>query len=97
MTVFQHVLWMLINIRLLGRPPKLPASRESLIHYAAVLEIQYSRICVDQGTTRRRETVTVAVGIIGLLGLTQAAEPLPPQLLSLLDRHERARSSNPFL
>ena|ERR1035437_567718 len=97
MTVFQQVLWMLINIRLLGRLPKLPASRESLIHYAAALETQYSRICLDLGTARRREVATIAGGIIALLGLTQAAEPLPPKLLSLLDRHERIRSASPVL
>ena len=96
MTVFQQVLWMLINIRLLGRPPKLPTSRESLIHYAAVLEIQYSRICAHLGTARRREAVTIAGKITALLGLTQAAEPLPPRLLGLLERHERARSPNPI-
>lgn len=79
MTVFQQVLWMLINIRLLGRPPKQPTSRESLIHYAAVLEIQYSRICVHLGNERRREAATIAGRIIALLGLTQAAEPLPPK------------------
>ena len=62
--------------------------RESLIHYAAVLEIQYSRICVQLGTARRREVVTMAGGIVALLGLTQAAEPLPPSLLGLLARHD---------
>jgi hypothetical protein len=71
--------------------------RESLINYAAVLEIQYSRICVQLGTARRREAVTIAGKIIALLGLTQAAEPLPPKLLSLLDRHERIRSARPVL
>ena len=95
MTVFEQILWFLIQIRLLGRPPKLPIPRESLIHYAAVLEIQYSRICVQLGTARRREVVAIAGGIIALLGLTQAAEPLPPKLLSLLDRNQRARPARP--
>ena len=44
MTVYQQVLWMLVNIRLLGRQPRLPLSGESLTHYAAALEIQYSRV-----------------------------------------------------
>jgi len=95
LTVFEQILWFLIQIRLLGRPPKLPIPRESLIHYAAVLEIQYSRICVQLGTARRREVVAIAGGIIALLGLTQAAEPLPPKLLSLLDRNQRARPARP--
>jgi hypothetical protein len=88
LTVFQQILWMFVNIRLLGREPRSPRNRESLIHYAAVLEIQYSRICVDLGTARHREVATIAGRIIALLGLTQAAEPLPPRILSLFDRHE---------
>ena len=93
MTVFQQVLWMFVNIRLLGREPRLPQDQESLIHYAAALEIQYSRICRHLGTVRRREAAEIAWGIIGLLGLAQAAEPLPPRLLGLIERHDRARSS----
>lgn len=94
MTTFQQVLSMIVNIRLLGRQPRLPSSGESLIHYAAALEIQYSRICTHLGTARRREVATIASGIIALLGLTQAAEPLPPKLLGLLARHDRVRSSH---
>ena len=94
MTVFQQVLWMFVNIRLLSREPRLPLNQESLIHYAAALEIQYSRIWVQLGTARRREVATIAGGIVALLGLTQAAEPLPPKLLGLLARHDRVRSSH---
>ena len=90
MTVTQQILWMLLNIRLLGKKPRLPRSQESLIHYAAALEIQYCRICTSLGRVRRREATDIAWGIIGLLGLTQAAEPLPPRLLGLLDRHDHA-------
>ena len=90
MTVFQQVLWMFVNIRLLGREPRLPRNQESLIHYAAVLEVQYSRICAHLGATRRRQAVAIARRIIGLLGLTEAAEPLPPLLLVLRERHEGA-------
>ena len=94
MTVFQQVLWMLVNIRLLGKQPRLPLSGESLIQYAAALETQYSRICTHLGTARRCESTTIARRIVGLLGLTQAAEPLPPRLLGLLARHDRVRSSH---
>jgi hypothetical protein len=94
MNLFQQILWMILKIRLLGRPPRLPQSRESLIHYAAALELQYSRICEHLGTLRRREVVDIAGRIVGLLGLTQAAEPLPPRLLGLLARHDRTRSSH---
>jgi hypothetical protein len=67
MTVFERVLWMLVNIRLLGQQPRFPLPGESLIHYAAA----------------------IASRIVGLLGLTEAAEPLAPRLLVLLEHHRR--------
>jgi hypothetical protein len=93
MTVYQQVLWMLINIRLLGRQPRLPLCRESLIHYAAALEIQYSRVCTHLCPGRSCEAAAIAWRIVGLLGLTEAAEPLPPRLLVLLARHRRKRAA----
>jgi hypothetical protein len=89
MTVFQQVLWMFVNIRMLGKQPRLPLPRESLIQYAVALELQYSRICMKVGTTRRREAAAIAWQIVGLLGLTEAAEPLPRRLLVLLERQSR--------
>jgi hypothetical protein len=89
MTVFQQVLWMFVNIRLLGKQPRLPLLRESMIQYAVALELQYSRICVRAGTARRREAAAIAWRIVGLLGLTGAAEPLPRRLLVLLERQSR--------
>ena len=89
MTVFQQVLWMFVNIRLLGKQPRLPLPQESLIQYAVALELQYSRICMIVGTARRREAVAIAWRIVGLLGLTEAAEPLPRRLLVLLERQSR--------
>jgi hypothetical protein len=92
MTVFQQVLWMFVNIRVLGKQPRLPLPRESLIQYAVALELQYSRICMRVGTARRREAAAIAWRIVGLLGLTEAAEPLPRRLLVLLERQSRLRS-----
>jgi hypothetical protein len=89
MTVFQQVLWMLVNIRVLGKQPRLPAQGDDLIRYAAVLELQYGRICAQLGIARRRQMATISWRFIGLLGLTEAAEPLPPRLLVLLERHRR--------
>jgi hypothetical protein len=54
-----------------------------------ILELQYSRICVRAGTARRREAAAIAWRIVGLLGLTGAAEPLPRRLLVLLERQSR--------
>jgi hypothetical protein len=87
MTVFQQVLWMFVNLRALGEQPRWPLSQESLIQYAVALELQYSRICSRLGAERRRDATAIASQIIGLLGLTEAAEPLPPRLLVLLERH----------
>ena len=60
MTVFQQVLWMFVNIRVLGKQPRLPFPRESLIQYAVALQLQYSRICMRAGTARRREAADIA-------------------------------------
>jgi hypothetical protein len=89
MTVFQQVLWMFVNIRVLGKQPRLPFPRESLIQYAVALQLQYSRICMRGGTARRREAAAIAWRIVGLLGLTGAAEPLQRRLLVLRERQSR--------
>jgi hypothetical protein len=89
MTVFHQILWMLVNIRMLGKQPRLPLPTESLIQYAVALELQYSRICTRLGTARRLEAAAITCQIVGLLGLTEAAEPLPTLLLVLLERHSR--------
>ena len=52
-------------------------------------EFTVSRICTQPGIARRRQTATTAWQLIGLLGPTEAAEPLPPRLLVLLERHRR--------
>ena len=89
MTVFQQVLWMFVNIRVLGKQPRLPFPRESLTQYAVALQLQYSRMCMRAGTARRREAADIAWRIVGLLGLIEAAEPLPRRLLILLERQSR--------
>jgi hypothetical protein len=89
MTLFQQVLWMHVNIRVLGKQPRLPLPREGLIEYALALELQYCRICMRVGTARRRQAAAIAWRIVGLLGLTEAAEPLPRRLLVLLERQSR--------
>ena len=52
-------------------------------------EFTVSRICTQPGIARRRQTATTAWQLIGLLGLTEAAEPLPPRLLVLRECHRR--------
>lgn len=89
MSVLQQVLWMYVNLRVLGKQPRLPLSGESLIQYAAALEIQYSHICTHLGTRRRRDASAIALRIIDLLGLIEAAEPLPSRLLIMLDQQSR--------
>jgi hypothetical protein len=89
MTVLQQVFWMFVNIRALGRQPRLPLPRESLIEYAVALQLQYCRICTRLGIERCREAAAIAWRIVVLLGLTEAAEPLPRRLLVLLERHSR--------
>jgi len=73
MTVFEQVLWMFVNIRILGKQPRPPAYGDDLIRYAAALEVQYSPICKQSGIARRRQTAIIAWHLIELLGLTEAA------------------------
>jgi hypothetical protein len=89
MTVFEQVLRTFVYIRVLGKQPRLPAPGDDLIRYAAALELQYSRICTTLGMKPRHDAAAISGLIIGLLGLTEAAEPLPPRLLVLLARHRR--------
>jgi hypothetical protein len=49
MTLFQQVLWMTVNIRVLGKEPASPLYGRGLIQYAATLQLQYSRICTPSG------------------------------------------------
>jgi hypothetical protein len=89
MTLFQQVLWMFVKIRVFGSEPRLPFPGESLIEYAVALQLQYGRICAGLGAERRREAAAIASRCVGLLGLTEAAEPLPPRLVVLLERHSQ--------
>ncbi|HET9100687.1 MAG TPA: hypothetical protein VFN62_09875 [Acidobacteriaceae bacterium] len=85
--VFKHILWMFVCLRLLGAEPAVPRLGDSLVQYAATLEIEYCRRRVTAGSTACREAGELAGHLIRLLGLPQAAEPLPPTLLPLLLRH----------
>jgi hypothetical protein len=46
-------------------------------------------MCMRAGTARRREAADIAWRIVGLLGLIEAAEPLPRRLLILVERQSR--------
>jgi hypothetical protein len=94
MTVLQQILWMFVNIRVLGKEPRLPLSRENLIQYVVALELQYCRISMQLGTARRLEAIAIAGRLVRLLGLMEAAEPLPPPLLILLERHRSGKRWN---
>ncbi len=91
MIVFQQVLWMFLNIRLLGEEPRPPTGDEPLSHYAASLQLQYSRLCAVLEPRHRQEAVEAAHKLIAWLGLIEATEPLPSGLLSLLQRHMQRR------
>jgi hypothetical protein len=59
MTVFQQVLWMFVNIRVLGKQPRLPLPRESLIQYAVAgtavqPHLHESWNCTPPGSRRYR-------------------------------------------
>lgn len=89
MTVFQQVSLDVREHPRTWETTQVAIPRESLIQYAVALELQYSRICMRAGTARRREAADIAWGTVGLLGLIEAAEPLPRRLLILLERQSR--------
>ena len=86
MTVFQQVLWLFVNIRMLGGEPEAPPQFETLTDYAVALRIQYWAICRKSGFRKCCEAENLSRGIIQLLGLVDAARPLPPRLLTLAAR-----------
>lgn len=82
--VFDHILWMFICLRLLGAEPSTPIPGDSLVHYAVALEIEYSQLRITAGAAACNEAGELARFLIHMLGLPQAAAPLPPALLPLL-------------
>ena len=84
--MFEHILWMFVCLRLLGSVPADPSPRMTLFAYAAELELQYYRLRIFAGAAASSEARELTRDLIGILGLPQAAEPLPPSLLPLLFR-----------
>lgn len=82
--VFDHILWMFICLRLLGAEPSVPKPGDSLVQYAAALEIEYCQLRISAGAAACLEAGELARVLIRMLGLPQAAAPLPPSLLPLL-------------
>ena len=89
--VFEHILWMFVCLRLLGSEPAAPSPGTTLFAYAAELEIQYCRLRISAGAAASSEARELTRDLIGILGLPQAAEPLPPTLLPLLCRNAADR------
>ncbi|MDP9050325.1 MAG: hypothetical protein M3O31_06300 [Acidobacteriota bacterium] len=83
MTVFQQVLWLFINIRMLGGEPEAPLQFETLTDYTVALRVQYWAISRQSGFKECCEAEALSRRIIQLLGLVDAARPLPPRLLTL--------------
>jgi len=57
----------------------------TLFAYAAGLEIQYCQLCVSVGAAASRQARELTRDFIGIVGLPQVAEPLPPNLLLFRD------------
>ena len=81
--VLKHILWMFVCLRLLGSEPAAPSPGLTLCEYAAELEMQYCRVRMCAGIVASGQARELTHDIIHTLGLTQAAEPLPPSLLPL--------------
>lgn len=85
--IFQHILWMYVCLRLLGSEPVAPSPGVTLLEYAATLEIQYCRLRISTGAAASLSARELTHNLIHMLGLPQAAEPLPSSLMPLLLRH----------
>jgi hypothetical protein len=83
----EHILWMFVYLRLLGSEPAAPSPSMTLFAYAAELEIQYCQLCVSVGAAASHQAREITSDLIRILGLPQAAEPLPALLLPLLFRN----------
>jgi hypothetical protein len=83
MTVLQQVLWLFVNIRMFGGEPEAPLQFETLTDYTVALRVQYWAICRQSGFKKCCESEALSRGIIQLVGLVDAARPLPPRLLTL--------------
>ena len=84
--LLEHILWMFVCLRLLGSEPASPSPGMTLFAYAAELEIQYCRLRSSTGAASSLQARELTRKVIGILGLPEAAEPLPPSLLPLLLR-----------
>jgi hypothetical protein len=68
---------------MLGGEPEAPLQFETLIDYTVALRVQYWAICRQSGFKKCCEAEALSRRIIQLLGLIDAAQPLPPRLLTL--------------
>jgi len=84
--LFEHILWMFMCLRLLGGEPANPSPGMTVLAYAAQLELQYCRLRISAGVVASSEATELTRDLIGIVGLLEAAEPLPPSLLPLLFR-----------
>jgi hypothetical protein len=71
---------------MLGGEPEMPLQSETLIDYTVALRVQYWAICRQSGFKKYYEAEALSRRIIRLLGLVDAARPLPPRLLTLATR-----------
>lgn len=89
--VLKHILWMFVCLRLLGSEPAAPSPGLTLFAYAVELELQYCRVHVSVDVATSLQARELTRDLIGILGLPQAAERLPPRLLPLLFRDAAVR------
>jgi hypothetical protein len=93
--VQKHVLSMVVSMRLLGRELPPPTRGDTLFSYAAKLEVQYCQARLAAGPMASQQARELSRALVRLLGLPQAAGPLPPALLALLVRHPVGPHSGP--
>ena len=84
MFVLRHILQIIVHLRASGCEPVLPDPADTLFRYAQRLERQLNQVRIHQDPDAICDACNFAQFLIGWIGIEQAAEPLPPQLLALL-------------
>jgi hypothetical protein len=83
MFMLRHILQIIVQLRASGCEPVLPDPADTLFRYAQRLEQQLRLERAYQDPAAMYDACNFAQFLISWIGLEQAAEPLPPELLTL--------------
>jgi len=83
MPLFRFILRGMITLRAFGVEPITPEPNDSLLSFAIRLNHQLRLVRFKRGPIAENEVQKIFEFVVSLFGLTEAAEPLSPGLISL--------------